>query len=283
MSYEKLNHPKRIFERINLVMGFVASLITIIGLSLITFFTPIVDHIPIVNEIKMEKKVESIRIGFDREYLEDILGKPSASDSFQFFESGSDKKITITVKDYINDLYFGKLFYKDNERLIAYIIISRQKGFNPMLPQKDSGIYLSSADMDSVNMIYCKTSHLSSRNDNSYYYLEFEHPWLGDNFLLYGYAYTDNGYSRDESDKAVAELISLRNTSLKAEGSNYLSKINQRNETKDTLLKVDSLKAELPVNTAIAIDESVVSTFDFLDLIGENGLGFTRLEIKRFE
>lgn len=283
-NYETSKKKSKVsIKYINQLIGFVASIVTILGFSAIAFLTPIIDKVPFVSEMKIEKKIESIRIGFDREYIEEIIGRPNASDSLQYFDSDNEETIDIAVKEYFNNLYVGKFYYKDNERLISYIITSRKKSFNPLLPQKDNGMRLVSSNMDKVNMVYCKTAGFSSRSDNSSYYLEFEHPWLGDDYLLYGFAYSDIGYSTPKSGDAIVKLIHIRDTSFEKEGKNYLSKIDSRNETKDVIDSVKKLKEELPINTVIVIDEEYVDTFQFLDEIGKFGLGYNRLDINRIE
>lgn len=275
------NENKSSFERINQVIGIVASIMTILGFTAITMFTPIIDNIPFVNEHKMEKKIESLRIGFDREYIESVIGKPNSSDSFKFTDKLNGEITNVSVKEYYNDYYFGKLYYKDNERLISYIVTSRKKSFNPMLPQKENGRRLSSSMLNKINMVYYKTSHLSGRNDNSYYYLEFEHPWLGDDYLLYGFAYSSVGFSYKQSQNVIGKLVELRNTSLTAQDGNNIYKIDKSNESKNDRLILDDLKAELPANTVVVIDDGYVSSFDFLDEIGASGIGFNHLDIDR--
>lgn len=201
---------KKILETLLLIFG-------VLGIGFIGGIAkPVYDNLPWVYRGAFEEKIESIKPTQSYEYIKSVLGEAQVSERFEL--PLENDGIEIGARNiWANDLYTMIGYFRNDESLYGYIMISQNKKFKPEIgsdfynkngfgklmkttfvdAHKKSNCYI-----DMVRGCYANSALLSS------YYVELYDFSRSD--FYYGVALTSLGVNRDkEFEEDMYELNTI--------------------------------------------------------------------------
>lgn len=190
-----------------------AILVAILGVGLIQIFKPYIMDISVVREKIYEDKLQKVKIGYSKKYVEDLMGTPEREQKIAWSDSyGNDHLITRT--DYIKKDFLYTVFYKDDLNVLGYGLISRNKNFNPRLPSKESpGLLKKSQNsyLSEHGEVRFTTFHIGTRGDVSDYEMDFDYGSLSTQGIITGYGVSEFGYRQHKDSLPIYIINSLFN------------------------------------------------------------------------
>ncbi|MEK3943564.1 ETEC_3214 domain-containing protein [Paenibacillus sp. FSL H3-0310] len=196
-------------NKLKIVNGLIIVL-TILGVGLVEIFKPLILDITPIRHRIMETKLENIKIGYSKKYVETLLGTAHRNHDI-YWTNSEGGKYKISRVDYIEEDYLYTLFYKEDESILGYALISRDRNFNPKLPFDDSLPLLKHKqddylDMASGEVRFTTYSASGTRGDVSDYEMDFGYGHLFTNNLIVGYGVSELGYRKNRD--ALYDYIS---------------------------------------------------------------------------
>lgn len=120
-------------ENWNSIIGLISSIITIVGISLITIFSSLWGKLPSQMGNELENQLYSLRLGQNYVFVKEILGTPNSVQSKEYFdfnnESNTGKEVLYVKNDLIIISYFD-----NQDNLFGYVVINNNKHCNPKIP-----------------------------------------------------------------------------------------------------------------------------------------------------
>ncbi|MDR9855638.1 hypothetical protein RJP21_18660 [Paenibacillus sp. VCA1] len=181
------------------IINSLSIIIAILGVGLIQIFKPYIMDLSFVRERIYEDKIEKIKVGYSKKYVEGLLGIPERQNVLKWDDSKGNNYI-ITRADYIKEDFLYTLFYKQDESILGYGLVSRNKNFNPKLPyKKTAGLLKQKQDNYILNRGEIRFSMFNiggTRNDVSDFEMDFDYGHLITGGLIIGYGVSELGYQR---------------------------------------------------------------------------------------
>lgn len=176
-------------------------IIAILGVGLIDLFKPIILDIPVVRINIYEDKLEKIKVGYSKSYVEDSLGVPQRQSKINW-TSSEGNGYELTRVDYIQKDFLYTVFYGQDESVFGFGLISKNKNFNPRLPFNDSIPLLSKKQNDYLlnrhgEVRFSRYLLSGTRSDVSDYEIDFTYGHLSTKGLIIGYGISEFGYIKN--------------------------------------------------------------------------------------
>lgn len=180
------------------ILNIITSIVTILGVSLISTLGPIILKTDYWERKEQEKLLQTINVTESKDYINNILGVPKVCTSIEI-----PLKIDLNEQGekavYSNKFYTLVCYFKADNSLLGYLIIQKDKKFNPILYRNTR--------MFSKKMNYLSREHVkkiiamklySTRNDTSGYYISFYHHHLATHNCFIGVGVSYLGYLKNE-------------------------------------------------------------------------------------
>lgn len=175
------------------VLTILASLFAIVGISIVSTVGPVYYNSTTHIRNTQEKIIQTINVCESKEYIDDTLGTPKICTAIEIpLQNNLTEQGQKAV--YANKFYTLIGYYRQDNSLFGYIIIQKDKKFNPILYRKN---HIFSNTMESTlpyykKIIFCNI--YASRNDTSAYYLSLSHHSLSTFDCFVGSGVSDLGY-----------------------------------------------------------------------------------------
>ena len=136
----------------------VANVVTIIGVSVVTFGVFLSNLMPWYVHNQLEKEVARLKFDTNRDYVEFIMGKPNVSKEISYDSySGTEKNVeTGHFEMYYRDSNIIICYFDKSDSLFGYVVTSGSKYFNPEIPHT-SGKKLLKSGFEQIQPINTKT------------------------------------------------------------------------------------------------------------------------------
>ena len=158
----------------------------------ITDFTSFVSLASVNNA---EQTIEKIHVTQSYDYVESILGKPYANNSFEFLANeNSEESVVVGHRAVFGSEYYTIItYFDDDETLFGYFLISQNPLFNPKqcFGLEVFGKEISSYPDESIPCYMPAISgSLSTRPDGSSHFMKYYYHHLHTNGCLLGYGFS---------------------------------------------------------------------------------------------
>ncbi|SMF89049.1 hypothetical protein SAMN05661091_4498 [Paenibacillus uliginis N3/975] len=191
------------------ILNLVSIIIAILGVGLLQIFKPYIMDISFIRERTYEDKIEKIKVGYSRKYVEGLMGVPERENILRWTDSKANTYI-ITRTDYIKEDYLYSLYFKQDESLLGYGLVSKNKNFNPRLPFKGAPRLLKQQQDDYIlnrgETRFTIFNIGGTRNDVSDFEMDFDYGHLFTGGLIVGYGVSELGYQH--TDNVLFDYIS---------------------------------------------------------------------------
>lgn len=197
-------HPKEPLKKINRTninrkIQFVAAIVTILGVSLISILGPLKDSIPIVQRKGFEKLAEQIKVSRSKEYIDYILGVPVSTETIKY-----NNGFEIGKRSLHNNKYFLLItYYRADDTLLGYFLISKTERFATKM-FRDTPVFQSTFEKGpeiTGGYLAANSYFRGLRRDTSDHYIEYYFHHLATNGCFVGFGITDLVYYKDNYSK----------------------------------------------------------------------------------
>ena len=177
------------------ILGFVSSICAIVGVTIFNTVVPLIQNAPWNVRERYEKSLQTINVTESKNYIDSTIGIPRICTGIEIPKTdGTTENGEKAI--YVNQFYIMIAYYKEDNSLLGYFIINKDKNFHPIL-YRGQDVFCKTIDNIDIKYIVPKIIAyyaIGNRNDTSAYYLKFYHHHLGTMNCLTGFGVSKLGF-----------------------------------------------------------------------------------------
>lgn len=186
----------------------IAAIFTILGITIISIFGPIINKIPSKQIRDAESKMEQIGLRQSKEYIDNLIGPAKSYTEIDLQNiDGTIQKGSKSV--YESKYYLLICYYRNDNSLLGYFLISKDKKFKPKETDETLIHIIGDENLfyDRIKDKFCSVTARRGflvmiayrlqpfRADGSGYYMEYHYHHFSTRNIYYGIGFSEFGYS----------------------------------------------------------------------------------------
>ncbi len=271
---------KDIWEKIKKILETLLLIFGVLGIGFIGGIAkPAYDNLPWVYRGAFEEKIESIKPTQSYDYIKSILDEAQVSESFELPLENDGTEIG-SRKIWANDLYTMIGYFRSDESLYGYIMISQDEKFQPKIgsdfySKNGFGKLMKTSFVDAQEKSKCYIDAVKGLYTNnalcSSYYMELYDFSRSD--FCYGLAITNLGV--DNKEQINQDFYKVNSLPWFKNGETIDVDDPIENESYQPYRKM------MPNSMMIFNNRCDVNSIEFIEIITKNGLAISYSDLRR--